>query len=993
MSKTKAPQTNSGAQWLRWEPHVHAPGTVLNDQFKGAQAWDDYLTKLEGATPPLRAIGITDYYSTETYERVQEAKRAGRLPGTELVFPNIEMRFDIATVKGRFVNVHLLVSPEDPSHLTELKRFLSRLVFKAHEDTYSCTREDLIRLGKKADGKIKEDLKALEYGSEQFKVDLDGLRDALRDNAWARANILIAVAGSEGDGTSGVRDGADKTLRQEIERFANVIFASSEAQRDFWLGKKSLSAEQICEHYGSLKPCLHGSDAHDHQKVGAPDGDRYSWVKGMPAFDTLRQACIDPEGRAYVGASPPANASPSQCIADVEITDAAWAATPNLALNPGLVAIIGARGSGKTALADVIARGCDAIPDNPSEASFLRRASDLLGSATVTLGWHDGDKTERRLDGGDPWDVEEYPRARYLSQQFVEDLCSAHGITDELIAEIERVIFEAHPLSERDGAVNFTEMLDLRAERFRLARERQEELLADISERIGSEVEKGKRVAGLKKLVAEKQKIIATYDRDRKGLVKKGTEERVKQLNALSEAAEKVRGNLRFFAGKEQALLTLQDEVESVRKSGAPDALRKLKERHRASRFEEEIWERFLLTYKGDVDTALKDALKKTRDNHKAWKGTKPAAQSDPNFSYLEEGLDLDNQSLADLEAEIGRYQQMVNVDRATAERYAAVSKKIDSEKLALEQATTELEDCEGAKDRAKVLVEERETAYHSVFEAVLSEQQVLLDLYAPLMARLQAASGTLNKLSFSVRREADVEEWAGEGEDLLDLRRQGAFRGQGKLLELANSYLKGAWETGDADMVRAAMTNFRDAHPPTIIENAPVPKSGQDNYREWSKRFAKWLYGTKHVRIRYSIDYDGTDIRKLSPGTRGIVLLLLYLALDDADDRPLIIDQPEENLDPKSIFDELVGLFREAKKKRQVIMVTHNANLVVNADADQIIIATAGTHAPGELPPITYVSGGLEEAHIRRVVCDILEGGERAFQERARRLRVKLDR
>ena len=73
--------------------------------------------------------------------------------------------------------------------------------------------------------------------------------------------------------------------------------------------------------------------------------------------------------------------------------------------------------------------------------------------------------------------------------------------------------------------------------------------------------------------------------------------------------------------------------------------------------------------------------------------------------------------------------------------------------------------------------------------------------------------------------------------------------------------------------------------------------------------------------------------------------------------------------------------------------MITHNANLVVNADADQIIIATAGTHAPGELPPITYLSGGLEKSHIRRRVCDILEGGERAFQERARRLRVKLDR
>jgi predicted ATPase len=122
-------------------------------------------------------------------------------------------------------------------------------------------------------------------------------------------------------------------------------------------------------------------------------------------------------------------------------------------------------------------------------------------------------------------------------------------------------------------------------------------------------------------------------------------------------------------------------------------------------------------------------------------------------------------------------------------------------------------------------------------------------------------------------------------------------------------------------------------------------------------------------------------------------VLLLLYLALDDADDRPLIIDQPEENLDPKSIFDELVGLFLEVKRKRQVIIVTHNANLVVNTDADQIIIANAGHNAAGQLPPITYISGGLESEQLRKLVCDILEGGEKAFKERARRLRVALER
>lgn len=122
-------------------------------------------------------------------------------------------------------------------------------------------------------------------------------------------------------------------------------------------------------------------------------------------------------------------------------------------------------------------------------------------------------------------------------------------------------------------------------------------------------------------------------------------------------------------------------------------------------------------------------------------------------------------------------------------------------------------------------------------------------------------------------------------------------------------------------------------------------------------------------------------------------MLLLLYLALDEADDRPLIIDQPEENLDPKSVHDELVALFIAAKAKRQVIMVTHNANLVVNTDADQIIVAHAGPHARGQLPEITYRSGGLENAAIRKDVCDILEGGEAAFRERARRLRVRLER
>jgi predicted ATPase len=107
---------------------------------------------------------------------------------------------------------------------------------------------------------------------------------------------------------------------------------------------------------------------------------------------------------------------------------------------------------------------------------------------------------------------------------------------------------------------------------------------------------------------------------------------------------------------------------------------------------------------------------------------------------------------------------------------------------------------------------------------------------------------------------------------------------------------------------------------------------------------------------------------------------LTLYLAIDAEDVRPLIIDQPEENLDPQSIFQELVSRFRAAKHRRQIVIVTHNANLVVNTDADQVIVAHCGPHRPGQLPEISYESGGLENPQIRKHVCDILEGGETAF-------------
>ena len=228
------------------------------------------------------------------------------------------------------------------------------------------------------------DTAALRKGAEQFKVGFDQLRREYPRNEWARTNILVAVSAATSDGTGGLRDAADTTLREEIEKFAHVIFNGNPKQRDFWLGHGALTPDQIRLRYDALKPCLHGSDAHSVADVGAPTQNCYTWIKGTVSFETLQQAYIDPN-RAYVGEQPPAEATPSQVIHHVSISNAPWAKTPQLLLNPGLIAIIGPRGSGKTALADIIARGVVIPPPNGSAHNPFSSEHDRILPVLVSL--------------------------------------------------------------------------------------------------------------------------------------------------------------------------------------------------------------------------------------------------------------------------------------------------------------------------------------------------------------------------------------------------------------------------------------------------------------------------------------------------------------------------------------------------------------------------------------------------------------------------------
>jgi DNA repair exonuclease SbcCD ATPase subunit len=293
-----------------------------------------------------------------------------------------------------------------------------------------------------------------------------------------------------------------------------------------------------------------------------------------------------------------------------------------------------------------------------------------------------------------------------------------------------------------------------------------------------------------------------------------------------------------------------------------------------------------------------------------------------------------------------------------------------------------------GAAERRKTLVERRRQEYREVIKSIVEEENILNDLYLPLRKTLNAAAGTLAKLAFVVEPQVDLDAWVNAGEELLDLRRSSVFQGKGSLEQKAREYLLRAWTIGTPEDVDSAMDKFRADLHEQLIKAQPESMNAQER-REWPQQIVTWLYDIGHIEVQYSIVYDGTPIERLSPGTRGIVLLLLYLAVDIHDRRPLFIDQPEENLDSQSVFDELVPQFRAARQRRQVIVVTHNANLVVNSDADQVVIASSQRRVEGGLPIISYESGSLENPKIRAAVCRLLEGGQRAFLERERRCRL----
>jgi ABC-type cobalamin/Fe3+-siderophores transport system ATPase subunit len=142
---------------------------------------------------------------------------------------------------------------------------------------------------------------------------------------------------------------------------------------------------------------------------------------------------------------------------------------------------------------------------------------------------------------------------------------------------------------------------------------------------------------------------------------------------------------------------------------------------------------------------------------------------------------------------------------------------------------------------------------------------------------------------------------------------------------------------------------------------------------------FYNFLFSLDYLVPRYTLKLGEIELSQLSPGEKGALLLIFYLLIDK-NDIPLVMDQPEENLDNESVYKLLVQYIKEAKKRRQIIIVTHNPNLAVVCDAEQVIYAKIDK---ANRNIVSYKSGSIENTEINRKIVDVLEGTMPAFRNR----------
>ena len=544
-----------GSIWRKWDLHVHSPASY---SYKGT--YDQFFAQIGNSD--CAVIGINDYCSVEGYKQF-----ITKAPNSEkVVLPVVELRMINALLnkhsrKGTRINFHIIFSNE--IDVLDIENFLKSLIVNGSQIS-----------SKYSDSK---------FLYEKVNVDFGRTKELLEANPTFKGRYLIWMPYDEYGGIDNIDPVNDQWFKQGLINDSHFIGSSNQKQIDFFLWKDDkIKEEKFKEWFKDKKPCLKGSDSHEHTyPIGAirdeksQPCEKYCWIKADSTFEGLRQVVNEPEDRIFIGKIPPklldieSNKShyiDSIALEPVDSTHQSPWFNNKIPINPGLVAIIGKKGSGKSALADSIALVGKSHTD-PNTYSFLRddkfRKKGLARQYEAILTWCDGFPIECNLNNQVNLDIEP-EQVKYLPQKFVETICNEIG-ANLFQQEIDKVIFSYVPEENRNDTANLkdliklkTGLIDRNVETLKQRMSEQNELICKLEDK-----KLPAYIESLKRKLEEKQRELKNLVEPKKvaepkSKPSKEVKEKILTLNTSFEEVEKQ------IKEKQQALKGVNQRITKV---------------------------------------------------------------------------------------------------------------------------------------------------------------------------------------------------------------------------------------------------------------------------------------------------------------------------------------------------------------------------------------------------------------------------------------------
>jgi predicted ATPase len=1023
------PTVLPGSVWRKWDLHVHTPESFYN-KYPGnpEQAWEAFLTDLEELPEEFKVIGINDYVLVDGYEKVLKAKREqGRLKNIDLILPVVELRLDKfgGTVQAgktgsswSRINLHVIFDQVEAQFIRE--QFISAIsphyrllpgssgVGKWQQ---VITRASIEALGQAILESVPADKRgeydsALMEGFNNLNVSADSVMKALENNAL-RNKCLVAIGKTEWENLKW----NDHTIAEKktLINIADLVFTAAETPERYDKSRAKLREQGVNDR---LLDC---SDAHWLSTTEDKDriGNCFTWIKADCTFGGLLQALEEFDDRVFVGENPPKRAlvdvNRTKFIKSVSVVKKAGSSLTEtwfdlqLPLNSDLVAVIGNKGSGKSALSDIVALvGC---ARNFAKFSFLtptrfRGSKGRLASQfTATLEWHDGTTSSMDLDR-DP-SASSVERVKYLPQSYLEDLCNELGErgSDTFDAELRKIIYSHVPEEDRLAQSSMDNLLAFKVTEIDKARQA---LKQDVSKINAEILEAERRIAPEFKRSLEEQ--LSTKKAELAAL-EASKPQAVEDPNASPEALEESKVAAAQIEGLELSVQDIEREAAALRDAKAAATRRQAV----ARRIQQSLanfgkqHESFVVELKAligelgtpvpvesllrvDIDTGPADAIVKEMQEQIVKIDATLQNEAPGSLTHRKAAASAAiveaKSKLGERQRQFVRYKEdLAAWERRKADVNGAEDKPgtivwLAAEIASLSELPAQLASLKARRTQLAgeihaqihAMVDEYTRLYGPVQAFVASAQQ--MDMQLPLM--------------FHVR----IEEAGFEDQFLSKLNRQvrGSFSGVEESVQRLRGMLSDINFDSSTEAVGFATRVDEMLHVDQREGQVERETRLADQLRKGVEplEVLDYVFGLEYLNPRYSLTYAGQEIGQLSPGERGLLLLVFYL-LVDKDDIPIVIDQPEENLDNQTIYRVLVKCIKRAKERRQVIMVTHNPNLAVVCDAEQIVYASCDKAASR----FEYEAGAIERPEVKDRVVQILEGTEPAFKNRQSKYRL----